>query len=212
MQDWKQEYLVSIRDAEKQYPVNKELVAACSELCDRVSSLEAQCAALKAQYQPDEPSKGPPVSSSPRPTSTSFPASSADESGTVARLRLDLAESLRSKAQFQQRLQKSDEELVRLRAKYTADAKTIRDLTAERQRLSRKLRDREEELRDKSTLVRNVQDELNVLEMELNMVQKKLAEKEAENKHLVERFMRRIGEEAEKMNLEIDPLSSKRTK
>ena len=29
MPDWRQEYLTGIRDAEKQYPINRELIAGC---------------------------------------------------------------------------------------------------------------------------------------------------------------------------------------
>ena len=72
------------------------------------------------------------------------------------------------------------------------------------------MRDREEELRVKNKLVADVQDELVVLNMQLNMVEKNRAEKEAENKQLVERFMQRVGEEAEALNLASEPLFSKK--
>lgn len=124
----------------------------------------------------------------------------------VARLRLELAEALRAKGQFQQRLQAAEEELVRLRNKTASDSKALRDLTAERRTLAMKLRDREEELRAKTKLVADVQDELAVLNMQLDMVERKRAEQEAENKQLVERFMKRVGQEAEAMNLANDPL------
>ena len=86
----------------------------------------------------------------------------------------------------------------------------MRDLTAERRTLTVKLRDREEELRVKKKLVADVQDELVVLNMQLDMVERRRAEKEAENKQLVERFMQRVGQEAEAMNLANDPLFSKK--
>jgi chromosome segregation ATPase len=128
----------------------------------------------------------------------------------VARLRLELAEALRAKGQFQQRLQAAEEELARLRVKTALDSKTLRDLMAERRTLTIKLRDREEELRDKNKLVAEVQDELAVLNMQLDIVEKKRAEKEAENKQLVERFMKRVGQEAEAMNLANEPLLNKK--
>jgi chromosome segregation ATPase len=121
-------------------------------------------------------------------------------------LRLDLAEALRSQNQFQHRLQVAEEELTRLRAKTTADSKALRELTAERKLLATKLRDREEELRVKSKLVADVQDELAVLNMQLDIVEKKRAEKEAENKQLVERYMRRVDQEVEALNMANEPL------
>ena len=48
--------------------------------------------------------------------------------------------------------------------------------------------------------------------MQLDIVEQKRAEKEAENKQLIDRFMRRIGQEAEAMNLANEPLFTKKTK
>ncbi|KAL2156303.1 hypothetical protein VTH82DRAFT_1048 [Thermothelomyces myriococcoides] len=204
MSDWRQEYLAGIRDAEQQHPVNQELISAYSQLLDRVSVLEAEKAARETQAQA---STAPPKShSSKDTTSPPLDSSSADDSPLVARLRLELAEALRAKGQFQQRLQAAEEELVRLRNKTASDSKALRDLTAERRTLAMKLRDREEELRAKTKLVADVQDELAVLNMQLDMVERKRAEQEAENKQLVERFMKRVGQEAEAMNLANDPL------
>jgi len=94
---------------------------------------------------------------------------------------------------------------MRLRSRTSTDARTIRDLTAERRILSIKLRDREEELRAKNKLVADVQDELAVLNMQLNLVEKRYADKVSENKQLVERFMKRVGQEADAMNREFEP-------
>lgn len=128
----------------------------------------------------------------------------------MARLRLDLAEAIRARGQFNARLQAAEDELTRLKTKTTADAKTLRELTAERRLLTIKLRDREEELRAKNKLVADVQDELAVLNMQLDIVEKRRAEKEAENKQLVERFMKRVGQEADAMNKANEPLFTKK--
>ncbi|KAK4044680.1 autophagy-related protein 16 [Parachaetomium inaequale] len=205
MPDWRQEYVAGIRDAEKQHPVNQELIAAYSQLLDRISVLEAEKAAHAQPPTPPTISK-PSQAAPPSPS----PGSSADDSPLVARLRLELAEALRAKGQFQQRLQVADEELARLRSKTTADTKTLRDLTAERRTLTFRLRDRDEELRVKTKLVADVQDELAVLNMQLDVVERKRAEKEAENKQLVERFMKRVGQEAEAMNLANEPLFNRK--
>ncbi|GAB1320350.1 autophagy protein 16, interacts with Atg12p-Atg5p [Madurella fahalii] len=212
MADWRQEYLAGIRDAEKQNPVNREIIAAYSQLLDRVSALEAEKAALQARSEtagtPSTlPSKGSPA---PKTTSPAPSAPPAEDTPAIARLRLELAEALRAKGQFQHRLQAAEEELTRLRTKAAADSKALRGLTSDKRTLTIKLRDREEELRVKNKLVADVQDELAVLNMQLDMVEKRRAEQEAENKQLVERFMRRVGQEAEAMNLANEPLFSKK--
>ena len=123
-----------------------------------------------------------------------------DDSALIARLRFDLAEALRAKGQFQNKLQTAEKELSKLQSKTTADTRTIRELTTERKKLTTRLRDREDELRAKNKLVADVQDELAVLNLQLNVVEKRRKEKEEENKQLVERYMERVGQEADAMN------------
>lgn len=64
----------------------------------------------------------------------------------------------------------------------------------------------------KTKLVSDVQDENAVLNIELDMAVKKRKEKEVENKQLVERYMQRIGQEADAMNRANEPLFAKRSK
>ncbi|CAP68673.1 uncharacterized protein PODANS_7_6440 [Podospora anserina S mat+] len=218
MQNWRTEYITGIKDAEKQHPVNRELIAAYSQLCDRLSTLEAEKALLQSQLQLQlqQQQQQPPPSSSRKTTTTTPPPTSSpssdDTNATITRLRLDLTEALRSKSQFQSRLAKSDDELARLRAKTTSDSKALADLTAQARTLSRKLRDREEELRAKNKLVADVQDELAVLNMQLDQVEKQRAKREAEYNHLLSRYMARVEQETEAMNLEHDKPSSSSTK
>lgn len=64
----------------------------------------------------------------------------------------------------------------------------------------RKLRDRDEELRGKSKLVEQAQDEMVALGLQLNLAEQRSEKLERENKELVERWMKRMGEEAERVN------------
>jgi len=186
-----------------------------SQLADRVSALEAEKAALLIQYQSaavSNPNRN--ANKDPKAKdASSEPPTPNNDAPLVARLRLELAEALRARGQFQSRLQTAEDELTRLRTKTSSEGKIVRELTAERKILTRKLKDREEELRAKNKLVADVQDELAVLNMQLDVVEKRRAEKEAENKQLVERFMERVGQEADAMNLANEPLfTKKRTK
>ncbi|KAK0623468.1 autophagy-related protein 16 [Immersiella caudata] len=210
MPGWREEFLDGIREAEQQHPVNHELIAACSQLADRVSALEAEKATLLIQQQAAS-SSTPGSSRDPKSRdSGSDPVDPSDETPLVAKLRLELAEALRARGQFQARLQTADDELVRLRAKTASDGKSLRELAAERKMLERKLNDREEELRAKSKLMADLQDEQAVLNMQLDQTEKKLKIKESENKELVERFMKRVAQEADAMNLASEPLFTKK--
>ncbi|EGO57678.1 hypothetical protein NEUTE1DRAFT_81458 [Neurospora tetrasperma FGSC 2508] len=219
MPGWRDEYLSSLMDADQRNPVNRELVDTCQQLFDRISVLEAEKAALEQQVETylSSSSSSSGATNKPRdrdttktdavaPDSTTTAPTAAD-SALLARLRVDLAEALRAKGDFQRRLNVVEEELVRLRTKTTADNKTLQTLTAERKTLTIKLRDREEELRAKSKMLADVQDELQVLNTHLDLVEKRRSEMEAENKQLVARFMKRVGQEAEAMNMANDSTS-----
>jgi chromosome segregation ATPase len=212
MPGWREEFLAGIREAEQKHPANHELVVACSQLADRVSALEAEKAALLIQQQAAS-SSTPSRSTSRDPKGkdpTSEPLDPSNDTPLVAKLRLELAEALRARGQFNARLQTAEDELARLRTKTTSDGKTLQELASERKLLARKLRDREEELRAKSKLLADVQDELAVLNMQLDQVEKNLKIKESENRELVERFMKRVAQEADAMNLASEPLFAKK--
>ena len=77
----------------------------------------------------------------------------------------------------------------------------IKRLEADKGSTARKLRDRESELKEKARLVENVQDEMLGLEMQINVAEEKAKALKRENGELVERWMKRIGDEADQMNL-----------
>ncbi|KAK3322209.1 autophagy-related protein 16 [Apodospora peruviana] len=202
MPSWRDEFLSGIRDSERRNPMNRDLVEACSHLADRVAALETENEALQNQINSQIKGQAP-KGKTTEPTTT-------DDSAVATRLRLDLAEALRAKGHFQNRLQLAEDELARLRSKTSSDSQMLRELTIERKKLTIKLRDREEELRAKNKLVADVQDELTVLNLQLNVVERRRKEKEDENKQLVERFMKRVGQEADAMNLANEPLFNKK--
>ncbi|KAI1180450.1 autophagy-related protein 16 [Nemania sp. FL0916] len=201
MPSWRDDYLASLQEAERNNPVNKDLVEACSQLADHVAALEAEkvaraaappTPATKAAAAPATPSKPPPANAAD---------SAASERGT-AQLRLDLAEALRGRGQAETRLKAAEAELASLRSKNRVDNKRINDLTAERNGLTARVRDLHEELDGKKKFLKDVQDENLTLNMELNMTIQKTAKVQAENKELVDRWMKRMGREADALNLQ----------
>lgn len=116
-------------------------------MADRISALEAERSSLEAQLAPPKP----PPSGSKKPAQDASPSSSND-AGT-AQLRHDLAEALRSKGTTEARLRAAEEELTKLRSRGKEDARSVRDLTADRATLTTRLKDREYELREKRKLL-----------------------------------------------------------
>ncbi|KAI1478975.1 autophagy protein 16 [Daldinia eschscholtzii] len=206
MNDWRSEYLTSLQEAERNNPVNKDLVEACSQLADRVAALEAE----KAVWQT---STNPPASLSGKAavatTTSGTTTASATTDPSVAQLRLELAEAFRSKGLLQSRLKAAEDELKKLRAKTKVDAKRINDLTAERNALTAKLKDRNEELAGKNKMLKDIQDENLTLNIQLDVTEQKAAKIAADNKDLIKRWMDRMKHEADAMNQENESPGSK---
>ncbi|CAJ2506335.1 Uu.00g004650.m01.CDS01 [Anthostomella pinea] len=223
MPDWRDDYLTSLQDAERNNPVNKDLVEACSQLADRVAALEAEKAVLQGSPT-SKPTKTTPTATTTTTTTTTVAAAAAaaaaatatptptptattgtttapaSDPATIAQLRLDLAEALRARGQLQNMLRAADEELRRLRARTKADGKRVADLAAERNSILARLKDRSEELAGKNKLLKDVQDDNLTLNIQLDVTEQKVAKVQAENKELVDRWMKRMGHEADAMN------------
>lgn len=104
--------------------------------------------------------------------------------------------------ELQTRLDRTIKELEKLKWRSKVDSKRITQLTAELNQLSVRVRDRDEESREKAKLLDSVQDEVVTLNLQLNMAEDEVQRLRKENQELVDRWMRRKGEEADKMNQE----------
>ena len=71
----------------------------------------------------------------------------------LSRVRLDLSEAQRSKVELQARLTACTDESDRLKGVSQTNAKRVQELSAERNILHTRVRDRDEELREKAKLL-----------------------------------------------------------
>jgi nitrate/nitrite-specific signal transduction histidine kinase len=194
-------------------------------MADRISSLEAEKLALESlaagQGNNNNRSKSPSLQ----------PGEAAANDPGVAQLRLELAEALRSRGVAETRLRTTEEELDKLRSKTKHDTRSLKDLTTERTSLATKVNDREYELKEKRKLVevlyhstrslnrlfpsttrlntdvyiQQVQDEMIALNLQLSMAEKERDRVKQENKELIDRWMKRMAQEADAMNLANEP-------
>lgn len=93
-------------------------------------------------------------------------------------------------------------ELSQAKSAQAMQASRIGSLEGEKAMLERMVRDRDEELRGKRRMLESVQDEMVGLEMQLNMAEQRSARLGRENKELVDRWMEKVGRDAEALNLE----------
>ena len=91
-------------------------------------------------------------------------------------------------------------DLDEVNSKEKANSRKVLQLSTSVTQLSTKLRDREEELRGKAKLLVNVQDENATLNLELNQAEQEVKRVKKENEELVDRWVARMGKEADKMN------------
>ncbi|KFX87889.1 hypothetical protein O988_09238 [Pseudogymnoascus sp. VKM F-3808] len=182
---WRQEYLENLRQRDEVEKANYDLIDAYSRLADQTAALEAKVSANP---------------SSPIPTSPGNDTPGLANQDEGAQVKSDLAEALRAKGQLQRRLKVTEETLEGLKVRAKADSTLIRDLSAERVQLILKVKDRDEELRGKTQLLVQVQDENMSLDLQLNMAEQQTARLKRENKDLIDRWMARMGQEADAMN------------
>jgi len=185
---WQKEYLgaLQVRDSKEQ--ATKDIYNLYTNLADRTARLQQAPPPLEAS-----PVKKDKLS---RPDAQSLNAATT----TTAKLREDLVDAQRSRGELQARLTAVTSELEALQVRSKGERKRISELAAEKNSLAVKLRDRDEELRGKAKLLEDVHDETVSLTLQLNMAEKQNAELQVENKELVDRWMARMGQEAEAMN------------
>ena len=136
----------------------------------------------------------------------------------MARARHDLSEAQRSKGVMQSRLDSISVELQTLKLQAQHDIRRIKELSSEKATLSIRMKDQDEELKGKAKLLeviqprrtissmkcaksrQDVHDENLSLTLQLNMAEERSQKLHTENKELVDRWMKRMGKEAEEMN------------
>jgi chromosome segregation ATPase len=115
-------------------------------------------------------------------------------------LRADLTSTQKARASLQTQLTDLTTELAGLSTQQATTSAQVSTLTKQKLDAERKLRDRDEELRGKSKLVEQAHDEMVALGLQLNLSEQRSEKLQKENKELVERWMKRMGEEVEKVN------------
>ncbi|KAJ6036957.1 Autophagy-related protein 16 [Penicillium herquei] len=203
MAHWREEYFAALAVRDQREKANLALYDSYTRLADRTATLATSIDA-NSNSPNDQRSSG--HSESPRavssiPTSKKQPAE-AGPSPTVLlnTTRADLAEAQRSRSELQEKLNQVITEVEKLRKRNTKDGRRINALESERLQLYSRLKDRDEELRGKAKLLEDFQDEMATLNLQLNMADQKSNQLQRENQDLVDRWMKRMEQEADAMN------------
>jgi len=190
MANWRDEYFAALVVRDRRDQANTALFDAYTCLADR--SVQAVATATQ-QIRPEIPT------ASKRPGPGPLEAAQSLQE-TLAAVRSDLTAAQQSRTELQDRLSRTAAELEKLKKKSIQDGRRITALEGERTHLQMRLKDRDEELRGKAKLLDSVQDELASLNLQLNMSEEKSNRLQKENQELIDRWMARMGREAEAMN------------
>jgi chromosome segregation ATPase len=125
---------------------------------------------------------------------------SSTTAAALSTVRADLGATQKARVALQNEVISLTASLANSQKANDARASQITALSKQKADVERKLRDRDEELRGKSRLVEQTQDEMVSLSLQVNMAEQRSERLEKENKDLIARWMKRMGEEAEKVN------------
>ena len=118
------------------------------------------------------------------------------DAATLASLRADLSAAQQARSTLESKVAS----LTKLKQQNTTQAQLLEARNKEIALLRRSLNDRNEEVSEGKKLVEQVQDEMISLNLQLNMAEEKADKLDLENKDLVKRWMKKMGEEADRMN------------
>jgi chromosome segregation ATPase len=173
--------------------------SADAALADRTAQLLKQPPLSTAAVQPDAQSQN--LSAQERmSTPTKGKEHENNSPELLATLRADLATTQKARSTLQTQLADLAAQLSAVSTQQRSSQSQVTALTRQVLETERKLQDRDEELRGKSKMVEQAQDEMVALELQFNLAEQRSEKLERENKELVERWMKRMGEEAERVN------------
>ncbi|KAL4919718.1 autophagy-related protein 16 [Aspergillus aurantiobrunneus] len=191
---WRDEYAAALAARDRLEKANVTIYNAYTKLADRTvstaESLDTQGAAQRST----------PLTPVADPGNQPSPASGPSPQDVLSATRADLSEAQRSRSELQERLARITADLERLRKRSNHDSKRINTMEGEISHLQLRLKDRDEELRGKAKLLDDFQDELAALNLQINMAEQRSERLQKENQELVDRWMARMGQEADAMN------------
>lgn len=198
MANWRDEYVTALTHRDEIEQANVALYDAYTRLADRTNRRLSPSTSTESPQPKAVSSLGHKTPTNKRNASKEHTTTYIPE--LLAAMRADLSEAQRSRSELQDRLARTDAEQDKLRKKSAQETRRISVLENDRSHLQLRLKDRDEELKGKAKLLEDLQDELATLNLQLNMVEEQSNRLKKENQELIDRWMARIGREADAMN------------
>ncbi|EFE42101.1 autophagy protein Apg16, putative [Trichophyton verrucosum HKI 0517] len=196
MSSWRQDYSAALRIRDQQ----EKAYVSVLEASDRSGSLEKERAEAVRYAQNLSGSKENDTPQDKKYQSPHDSPAVIPGLDPLLTANQDLAAAQKAREELSNKLEKATGKIDTLLRKLNTESQRVADLAVERTQLQIRLRDRDEELRGKAKLLDDVQDELVTLNLQFNMAEERAKRFEEENQQLVDRWMARMGQEAEAMN------------
>ncbi|EZF75959.1 hypothetical protein H105_02577 [Trichophyton soudanense CBS 452.61] len=200
MSSWRQDYSAALRIRDQREKAYISVLEAYTRLVDRSGSLEKERAEAVRYAQNLSRFKGTDTHQDKKYQSPDDSPAVISGLGPLLTANQDLAAAQKAREELSNKLEQATAKLDTLMRKLNTESQRVADLAVERTQLQIRLRDRDEELRGKAKLLDDVQDELVSLNLQFNMAEERAKRFEEENQQLVDRWMARMGQEAEAMN------------
>ncbi|KAF2180896.1 autophagy protein 16 [Zopfia rhizophila CBS 207.26] len=197
------EYLSALEARDAREQAQATVINAYTKLADRNAALHQQSREVPTEPSPPSPSPSAKSTKSLRPDTPKGKGSSApQEPISVTQLRADLAATQKARVALESTVASQRTELDNFKVSDAAQKKEIAQLKKTKEALERRIRDRAEELAGKGQLAQNVQDEMLALHIQLNLAEDKIKKLEADSEDLTKRWMEKMKQEAESMNMQ----------
>ena len=149
------------------------LTAADAKLADLAASLSKQSASRPEQLLAEHAATSNTTGDSRTPSTSK--TSQSQEPDILSGLRTDLASAQATRTTLNNELASLNTTLTSLQASLTRTSTTANSLARDKASLERKLRDRDEELREKRKMLEGVLDEVVALTMQVNLLEQERA-------------------------------------
>lgn len=215
--DWRSQYLASLQTRDVLEQADRLLYDRITDTLDRNALLQAQVIQEKdttaastvsttAEETESSPRVPPPVVGYGWRRSTTSPVQAASASGKTSMalldMRIEFSRAQRERVELQAKIGALTAEYNQVKIQASAMEQKLQAHSSRERQLATRLRDREEEVKGKTKLLTDVQDENAALDLELNVADQQIKALKKENQELVDRWMVRMGKEADNMNQE----------
>ncbi|BFZ59459.1 hypothetical protein YB2330_000469 [Saitoella coloradoensis] len=182
-QAWREQLLSRLLERDRREKAHTEMIQAYSKLAAGV--VEANKPRPRSESGAAE-------------KSTTF--TSKDSSDNVDEFKATIADLYKKQSELKQQLNTTTKELDTAKDAVANTERQLSHAQARRDVLERKDRVNEETMREKNKEIQYLQDEILTFQLQLSLLEDKVNGLEADNRQLLERWMQKMKQEAEKMN------------